>query len=393
MFGGGLSLLICAPAVLTTRRARNVLLASAVVGGAGTLVMVLAQAKLATGTVWSVSSWRAVFASSSGRWWFARIPVMILGAALTALRRHAVRDWWRVVGLVVTAGGVAVYAAGGHAMSGRWQGAGFIATMGHLIAMSVWSGGLFVLVAAVPLRHFTVTAGRFSPIALVMVVVLAVTGIVNAVRQLAGLSRLVDTTYGRWLVIKLIVVAAVLVAAGTSRWSVRKSAPARARPLHAVHHDTSSFGALKESPPVRSALRRAVAVEVIGVGLVLAVTVGLVNASPPSSSSIAAASVSVVEGERIAQVVLDPPITGGTTMHVYISSASGQLDRPDEITVEARLAAQQLGPLAIPMVAAGPDHVTTSSANLPIAGTWTFTITARYGEFDQVVFNADLAVR
>ena len=80
-------------------------------------------------------------------------------------------------------------------------------------------------------------------------------------------------------------------------------------------------------------------------------------------------------------------------MHVYISSTSGVLDQPDEITVEASLPAQQIGPLVIPMLTAGPDHVTTNAANIPLAGLWTFTITARYGDFDQVVFTAQLEVR
>jgi len=79
-------------------------------------------------------------------------------------------------------------------------------------------------------------------------------------------------------------------------------------------------------------------------------------------------------------------------MHVTITSPAGSLDPADEITVTAELPAQQVGPLDILTFPAGPNHVTTNEANFPIPGQWTITVTARYGEFDQVVFTADVAI-
>ena len=101
----------------------------------------------------------------------------------------------------------------------------------------------------------------------------------------------------------------------------------------------------------------------------------------------------MVQGDRLAQITLDPPVTGGTAMHVYLSSSSGSLEQPTEISVTATLAAQGIGPVTIPVVAAGPGHVTAPAANLPIAGTWSFSVVARYSEFDQVTFTGDLEVR
>jgi copper transport protein len=101
----------------------------------------------------------------------------------------------------------------------------------------------------------------------------------------------------------------------------------------------------------------------------------------------------VVDGDRLAQITLDPPVTGGTAMHVYLSSSTGSLDQPTDITVTASLTSQDIGPLTIPTSVAGPGHVTSTDADLPIAGAWTFTITAKYSEFDQVAFVAELTVR
>ena len=79
-------------------------------------------------------------------------------------------------------------------------------------------------------------------------------------------------------------------------------------------------------------------------------------------------------------------------MHVVIFSPGGTLDKADEITVSASLPDQGLGPIVIDVSPAGPNHVTTDQAVFPVAGTWTVVVTARYGEFDQVVFTMTIDV-
>lgn len=385
LIGGLVTLLACVPELLPGVRARNVLIAAAAGGVGGTLIMIGAQAALTAGGAWSASAWRTVFDSVAGRWWFARLPALIAGLALVGWRRHSASVWWRAVVVIGAVGTFAITAAGGHSASGRARVAGFAASLGHLGAMSVWIGGLVVMAVAVRGRLLR-AAARFSTLALASVVVLAATGAVNAWRQLGSLAGFTDSTYGGWLLVKLAVVVVVISMAAVNRWLVRSADP---------DTGTGDPGTAASGDGARradSALRRIVVVEAMSLAVVLATTAGLVNATPPRAVPVVAASASVVANERLAQIVLDPAVTGGTTMHVYISSIRGQLDQADEITVEASLPAQQLGPLQIPAQAAGPGHVTTNSANLPVAGLWTFTITARYGDFDQVVFTVELAV-
>jgi copper transport protein len=144
----------------------------------------------------------------------------------------------------------------------------------------------------------------------------------------------------------------------------------------------------QEAPP---ALRRTVVLEIVGMGLILMATAGLVN-SPPPPSAATTESASVIVGDRIMQLELEPAVTGGTEMHVYLTSPSGGLDTPDEITVTASLPAQDLGPLDIETVPGGPNHVIGYDVNLPVAGLWTFDVTARFGEFDQEVFTVQIPV-
>ena len=100
----------------------------------------------------------------------------------------------------------------------------------------------------------------------------------------------------------------------------------------------------------------------------------------------------MVSDDQIAQLELLPAVTGGTTIHVTISTPAGNLNQADEITVTAELPAQQVGPIDIDTFPAGPNHVTTNNANFPIPGQWTITVAARYGEFDQTTFTIDVEI-
>ena len=138
-------------------------------------------------------------------------------------------------------------------------------------------------------------------------------------------------------------------------------------------------------------IRRSIGVEIAGIVLVLGATAGLVN-SPPPVDVPEIVSVSAVVGERVAQVELEPAVTGGTEMHVYITSPSGALDRADEISVRAELQEADIPAFDIETFPAGVNHVVGANVNLPVAGLWTFVVTARYGEFDQVVFVVQIPV-
>lgn len=365
-----------APQLLPGRRAGRVLFACIAIGAVGTVVMIAAQASVAFGG-WT--AWRDVFHSSAGRWWFVRLWLVALAVTAVVFRGRATTARWRPLALAIGAVAMlAVVAAGGHGVTGRYVTLAFVATVVHLAAVSTWFGGLVAIALVAPRREIVGLATRFSPIALGSVVVLAVTGVFNAWRQIGSWDALTDSGYGTWLIVKLVVLGLVLAVAATNRWLIRHHAP--------IGED----GAIS----VGGGMARTLLAEVAGIVLVFAATAGLVNAAPPHASappSVASATV-VAEG-RLAQITLDPPVTGGTAMHVYLSSTTGALEQPTDITVTATLAAQSIGPLTLPTNVAGPGHVTSSDADLPIAGTWTFSITARYSEFDQTTFTVELAVR
>ena len=205
------------------------------------------------------------------------------------------------------------------------------------------------------------------------------------------MAAITESSYGRWLLVKLAVVAGVVVAAAVSRRLLHRqiapaSVPARLGTVGAAATDTGSGD--------DRALERTVALEVAGMVVVLAATAGLTGATPPldAPSTPVDVSVSAVADDHVAQIDLLPAVTGGTTMHVTITAPDTSPDPADEISVLAALPEQDLGPIDIETMPAGPDHVTTDAADFPIPGRWTITVTARYGEFDQLVFDAEVDV-
>lgn len=352
------------PAGLRRRRSTVLLTVGGVVGLVGTALMISAQAAENVG---SYTAWREVIDTESGKWWLIRLVAVAVAFVAVLVRQRLHRT--SVTLAAAWLGGLAVLAvvaAGGHASTGRWVVLGMAATVGHLAAMSVWLGGLAAIAVVVPRRLMVRAAVEFSPIALGAVVVLSLTGTVNAWRQSSSWSELIHSRYGTWLIVKLVLVGAVIALAMASRWVTQHPAA--------------------DSAP--RALRRTVSAEVIGILVVMVATIGLVSSPPPQSVASSTESVNVVNGTRIAQVIVSPPITGGTTMHVTITSTSGSLDQPTEISVQATLPDKGIGPLDIPTEPAGPGHVIATNAVFPLAGTWTVTVTARFSEFDQTVFEA-----
>ncbi|MEU3497818.1 FixH family protein [Kitasatospora cineracea] len=238
----------------------------------------------------------------------------------------------------------------------------------HLLAMAGWLGGLAVLV--VGLRHGLPAAAvdRFSKLALWLVSALVATGVYQSWRGLGSWSALVDTSYGRLLLIKVGCVAAMLGVAWISRaWTARlrtadesagapqearadESAAVGAGESTAVSADESAAVGADESAaagggdparavqlarqralrdrargertaagsPARAGLRRSVVVETSVAVLVLVVTTMLTN-SPPGrvARAVAAAPAAPAAGAPAApgrtEELKLPYDTGGRT--------------------------------------------------------------------------------
>ncbi|KXO99235.1 CopD family protein [Tsukamurella pseudospumae] len=174
------------------------------------------------------------------------------------------------IGLVLTVV-TAMLPSATTAISSLDAGAKTVLTATHILACIVWLGGVFVLGAAGLLARSTGLDGagafermwaRFSVWAMGAVVAIATSGLWLAWVHVGSFAQFVTTPYGRYLLIKLVLVATMI---GAGVYNVRVLIPAIARARLAGEDDTVVRLALYHFPKVVAA--EAVA----GVGVLLIV--------------------------------------------------------------------------------------------------------------------------
>jgi copper transport protein len=286
--------------------------------------------------------------------------------------------------------------------------------------MAVWLGGLLVLATAVlgrgDLDELRVVVPRFSRISMGCVVALMVTGAFQTWRLVGGLDALRDDEYGRILVVKVVVFAAMLVVATFSREIVARlfGAPrtepgasgvpvvrgaavdldGRADPDGGVPpggaaEDGTAAGEVRR-------LRRSVWGEV-GLGAaVLVVTALLVNAPPPANAVArpdGATGVTIEDRQVTLDVSAVPGVAGLNDLHVNTYSPAGTPLDVDAVEMTIELPDRAIAPLVVPLRELGPGHYFSPGLDIPLAGDWLVRATIRLGPVDRVDVSGSLEVR
>jgi copper transport protein len=355
------------------RRLRRTATAAAAAAGVAALIFqVPVSAGRALDAIGSGPAWRSLLETTAGKASWARAVLLVAAAVAVWVVRRPSRPVDRLV-LGLTAAAVVASSLAGHGATGRYVPLGAPLTMAHTAAMGIWVGGLVVL-AAVTLRSDededgSDTATRFSSVAFACVAVLVVTGLGQAWRQLGTIGALRTTSYGHLLLIKSALVGVMVAVGALSR--------------RVVHHQLSlrPVGAAPAESG-RSLLRRRVMVEIAVGAAVLAVTAALM-ATNPAQATGGPVSRTLVDGDVLVSLTIDPAHTGTNVIHVYLSGPGGSLQVFKEVTLTASLPGRDLGPLTIDLVPSGPNHYTAPAAAFPFAGRWQLTVTALVSEFDR----------
>jgi copper transport protein len=263
----------------------------------------------------------------------------------------------------------------------------------HVTAMSVWVGGLvmllFVLPGATrwlePGERSRLLAGvlvRFSPMALACVAALLATGVTQALIDMGGLSPLLHTAFGRAVLIKFVLLMALVGLGAVNRQRV---VPALRR-LAAGGQPPGGAGRV---------LRRTLRAEVALVVVVLGVTSALVSYAPPKSAASGPFSTTKRMGPIELQTTVDPARVGANQLHVYLFDArsGAPYTKTKELTVQASLPAKGIGPLPATMSKAGPGHYVANTLQLVPGGNWKLTVADRVSDFDEYTTTLSVPVR
>jgi len=169
--------------------------------------------------------------------------------------------------LVLLAVQLVTLAYGGHSRSMAWPLLGIPVDVAHTAASMAWLGGLvvvtFLVAPALDPRGIVDVYERFGSVAQRAVIVILVTGFVQTARLHPGVFTLLTQSHGRWLLLKLVLVAAMLKVGDINRRRLLRSVPL----------DETAVAARG------AVLRRASITEAVTGGLVMAVTAVLVSSS------------------------------------------------------------------------------------------------------------------
>jgi putative copper export protein len=129
--------------------------------------------------------------------------------------------WWRLVALGIVAVLAATLVAQSNAVGGSWQIVKMVVTAGHVLAVAAWLGGLVALAAVLIPRNNVSELGRliprFSIVAVVSVVTLAITGPIHALAVAGGTDALLNSRYGLVLLVKVLIFGLMLAMGNHAR--------------------------------------------------------------------------------------------------------------------------------------------------------------------------------
>ncbi|MDF3283406.1 copper resistance protein CopC [Gordonia sp. N1V] len=328
--------------------------------------------------------------------------VVVLGLVLFATPRRRVPEALSAALIGACGLGVAVtVAADGHASVGDLVWLAMPVTILHVVAMTLWLGGLLSMVlillsgnrsrfpatvasksvasepaAPEPSAPELLTPAvlhRWSRWAFTMVVVLVLSGEFQAWRQIWPVQALWDTTYGVVLLVKSALVLAML---GLAAYARRRLGLSR----------------LRRSMPLEMACGIAV----------LVVTSVLVTEPPARTTYGPPVQVAAPLDDGSAQVSVSTTRRGPTVVDVTLDDGHGTPIRARSLRATLSSESAGIPSLALRFVPAQSDTTDTGSpgsarwhsvaASVPVAGAWTLTLTVQFSDTDARVTTVGFVV-
>ena len=320
----------------------------------------------------AAASWDDLLGSSVGRALAWRgVALGVAGVGLLIGRRSSGRSGrGRVAAVVVAvaaAGAFAAHVGAGHAGArGSLRAASVVAQWAHVVAVSVWAGGLAALLVGIrgaPSDDKAAVVRRYSRVAAPVLAAVVVTGVVRAIGSVPTWGDLASTGYGRAVVAKLALFGGILGLAAANR---RRAVPAAASTLRLLRRLAGGelvlaalalgAAALLASLPPPSALR-----EVEPAGL-------LANGSDAAKTlRVRLTTATAVPGPNRFAVRVTDYRSGRTVAASRVSLEFTPLDDPSETTT------------SLALVSAPGRMFEGTGTNLSLDGRWGITALVEVG--------------
>jgi copper transport protein len=220
-------------------------------------------------------------------------------------------------------------------------------------------------------RILAASVSRFSALAGIAIAVILATGITQSVIYLDSFENLLDTAFGRAILVKIGLFVLIVALGFVNR---RRHLPQ----LRRAAEDGVEPG------PTGVALRRTLRAELAIGAAVIAATAALSSYPPSSAVASGPFSTDVTLGPARAEVTIDPAQVGPNEMHLYLFSREdgSQYGTTKELRIAASLPEKDISPIAFEPRKAGPGHYVVSDAAFGVAGDWKVSLSARVSKFD-----------
>lgn len=271
----------------------------------------------------------ATLTTQYGKMQLARLVLLGIIGALIAVIQFRGTWWWKFGAWASLVGVTLTLSLAGHPVATNPVALSVGLDMLHMLAASLWVGPLLIIVydrnmwlainestSAPSLQWFSRTAGFAVPI-------IVLTGTLQAWLMLGGFSQILNSRYGRTLIVKVCLVVVLIALGAVSRKAMQR----------------------KQS----GSLRQSMGIEVLFGLIILALTSTLVAMPPKGVLEPAPLSSTSFQGQMIVELSLTSARVGQSEVHILVAMADGSLIQVDSATARMSMPSRNIpnGPIAL----------------------------------------------
>lgn len=367
------------------RRMQRVVWAGWLAVGFSSALVALLQAQIVSGGDWTAALGavaQVLGGTRFGQLWWPRIGLWFLfGAILWRGKLQA----QRIPALLLVLGAALLFTQSlfSHASGAADTMPAVFADWMHLLAMSIWIGGLIQFVVVIgPIRqlpgHLFAMVARFSNMARFSVAILIITGTFAGWLQVGSLDALFTTQYGQTLTVKLLLFLPLLA-------------------IGAINLFFTYQGLRAGNAVWSKRLRYLVSLEITLAAAIL-LAVGIMTAIVPARITAAVRAIpassddtffkTAFENDLTIQLTIDPGTVGENTFFINLrdKQTGDAIDDASLIRLRFEQEAQNIGESELRPEFQGDGRYTITGSNLSAPGNWRIRMTIqRPDQFDTVV--------
>lgn len=307
-----------------------------------------------------------------GKMQLAQLVLLGIIGALIAVIQFRGTWWWKFGAWASLVGVTLTLSLAGHPVVTNPVALSVGLDMLHLLAVSLWVGPLLIIVydrnmwlatdestSAPSLQWFSRTAGFAVP-------VIVITGTLQAWLMLDGFGQILDSRYGRTLIVKVCLVIVLIALGAVSRKAMQR----------------------KQS----GTLRQSMGIEVLFGLIILALTSTLVAMPPKGEIEPAPLSSSSFQGQMIVELSLTSARVGQSEVHIVVAMADGSFIQVDSATARMSMPSRNIPNGPIVLQETRPNHF-SGLTEFAYSGEWVVEILVKQTASSTTLFKIAVEIK